>query len=190
MTPTCHSCSCLQAELAAAQAQRDQAAQLHKEAEQELGALGERLAQAEASLGESRQEAQKAVQQQQEAAASAAELLQQLGEAQRQLAAGAEEKRERGQQQEAMQQQLAALQKKQSVADGKLVLARQREAQFKVRRCGLACIGCQALMSKLLRAYAHQFSPHLCAGGLKAAQGAAAGAADVCERCPGTPAAA
>lgn len=132
----------VQGELAAAQEQRSAAAQQHAEAEAARSSLQERLSASEASLAESQQAAQQAQQQHQEAAAAAAELREQLVQAQQQVATAAGERQEWAQQRGELQQQVAALQKAQSIADGKLVLARQREAQFKVRRSlhGRACM--------------------------------------------------
>jgi chromosome segregation ATPase len=115
-----------------AQAQRDQAAQQHKAAEQELGGLLERCSVAEASLADSRRLAEQAAEQHKHADASVADLQQQLGEACQQAAAGAEEAQELARQRDELQGQLAAMKKAQSVAEGKLVLSRQREAHFKV----------------------------------------------------------
>ena len=135
----------MQDELAAAQEQRAAAAQQHAEAEAARSSLQERLAASEASLAESQLAAQQAQQQHQEAAAAAAELREQLSQAQQQVAAAGGERLEWGQQRGELQQQVAALQKAQSIADGKLVLARQREAQFKVwgspsRHCSHPCM--------------------------------------------------
>ncbi len=134
----------LQAELASARQQAAIAQQAQQEAEQQRAAVQERLALAESALGDSRQLAAKSQDQHAEAAAAAAEMRQQLAEAQQaaaeaqqRLAAVAGEKQEWSQQRSELQEQVAALQKAQAVADGKLVVARQREAQFKVRlSCG------------------------------------------------------
>lgn len=134
----------LQAELAAAREQREEAVRQQEAAAAQQRSLQEKLATVEAALADNRQLAQQVQQQvqqaqdeQQEATAAAAELRQQLASAQQQLASAVGKEQEWCQQRGELQQQLAALQKAQSVADGKLVLARQREAQFKVGGGGM-----------------------------------------------------
>ena len=206
----------VQGELAAAQEQRSAAAQQHAEAEAARSSLQERLSASEASLAESQQAAQQAQQQHQEATAAAAELREQLVQAQQQVATAAGERQEWAQQRGELQQQVAALQKAQSIADGKLVLARQREAQFKVRRSlhGRACMhthiyiyrppplrcstGSALLACLWLSAHACGHCSAECmpcplprsptaAGGLQTAAGAAAGAEVVFGRGPRPP---
>lgn len=200
----------LQAELAAAQAQRDDAAQRLEQAEQQRSSLQEQLAAAEASLADTRQQAEEALQQHREAAASAAELRKQLADFEQQAAAAAAEKQEWGKERGELQDRLAELKKAQSIAEGKLLLARQRDTQFKVRgarggcrmgmaRGPLACMepsrkrvaslvlaqcACRATLV-LPAGTPLPTSPDvlmLTAGGVQAAEGAAAGAGQLCRR--------
>lgn len=200
----------LQAELASARQQAAAAQQAQQEADQQRAAVQERLTLAESALGDSRQLAANAQEQHAEAAAAAAEMRQQLAaaqqaaaEAQQRLAAAAGEKQEWAQQRGELQEQVAALQKAQAVADGKLVVARQREAQFKVQPLKGSCVVlndmtsagsllCRAVLLMHVALSAQCFlgnrwfallSPAnigSCAGGIQAAEGAAAGAAGLC----------
>ena len=187
----------MQAALAQAQVARDAAVQQREAAAVARGELQERLAAAEASMDDSRLAAAAAAARHEEEAAEAAQLRARLADAEAAVAAAAADRVEAAAARGELQGELEALRKAAAVAEGKLVLARQRETQFKVGARAEAGSLTNGRVPRVAGRFPNRptvptldsrlLSDCHPAGSFKAAQGAAAGASQLCGGGAGAP---